>query len=393
LIGAVILLVIAWIIATIVRLIVSRALGAVKLDERVSSGAKEGEEEEGSEKQSVPLTQIIADGLYWLIFLLFLPAVLSALGLQGLLTPVQELLNKFLGFLPNIIAAGLIGVIGWFVATIVRRIVTNLLTAVGIDRLGERVRLSISLSSIIGIIVYVLILIPVLVAALNALALDALTQPVSNMLGIILSAMPKIFAAGIVLAIAYFLGKVVAGLVTSLLTGVGFNAIMSKLGLGKEPAEGESTEGKRTPSEIVGMLVLVAIMVFAIFEASNLLGFAVLSNLVASFTVFAGHIILGLIILGIGLYLANLVAKAVHASGTANAGLLALVARVAILALVGAIALRQMGLANEIIQLAFGLLLGAMAIAAAIAFGIGGREIAARKLEDWSEAIKKAKDE
>ena len=51
-------------------------------------------------------------------------------------------------------------------------------------------------------------------------------------------------------------------------------------------------------------------------------------------------------------------------------------------------ALRQMGLANEIINMAFGLILGAFAVAAAIAFGIGGKEIAAKKLNQWNESIK-----
>jgi hypothetical protein len=390
LIGAVILLIIAWIVATIVRVIVSRALGAINLDDRVS-GNKEGEA--GESPKSIPLTQIIADGLYWLIFLLFLPAILGALGLGGLLTPVQELFNKLLGYLPNIFAAGLIAVVGWFVARVVQRLVTNLLTAVNIDRLSERFRLPVNLSSAIGIIVYVLILIPVIVAALNALALTAITQPVSEMLNIILAALPNIFAAGVVIIVSYLLGRLVAGLITNLLTGVGFNAVLSWLGLGEAPAEGEVAEGKRTPSEIVGTLVLIGIMIFAIFEASSLLSFALLSDLLSNFAVFAGHIALGLFILGIGLYLANLVVKAIHASGTAQAGLLAVVARVAIIGLLGAIALRQMGIANEIISLAFGLLLGSMAIAAAIAFGIGGREIAARKLEEWSEAIKSEEED
>jgi hypothetical protein len=168
---------------------------------------------------------------------------------------------------------------------------------------------------------------------------------------------------------------------------------MSWLGLGKAPAEGEVVEGKRTPSEVVGTLVLIGIMIFAIFEASSLLGFVLLSNLLSNFAVFVGHIALGLIILGIGLFLANLVVKAIHASGTAQASLLAVVARVAIIGLIGAIALRQMGIANEIISIAFGLMLGSMAIAAAIAFGIGGRDIAARKLEEWSKAIKSEKEE
>jgi hypothetical protein len=66
------------------------------------------------------------------------------------------------------------------------------------------------------------------------------------------------------------------------------------------------------------------------------------------------------------------------------------VARIAILVLAGSIAIRYMGLANEIVNLAFGLTLGAVAVAVAIAFGIGGRNVAARKLEEWT-ADKKEK--
>jgi hypothetical protein len=203
------------------------------------------------------------------------------------------------------------------------------------------------------------------------------------MLAVILEALPAIFAATLVLVIAYVVGRVVAGLITSLLTGVGFNAILARLGLGKEPGEEE-----RTLSEIVGYLVLVAIMLFAAIEASRLLGFVLLADLVAQFTVFAGQVVLGLIIFAVGLYLANLAAKTVQASGAAQAGLLAMAARVSILVLAGAMALRQMGLANEIINMAFGLLLGAIAVAVALAFGLGGREAAARELEKWLQSVK-----
>jgi len=375
-------LLIAWIVASALKLVISRVLSAAKIDKRLGSLA--GLEEEGR----VPLAQTLGDAVYWLVFLLFLPAVLDALGLEGLLEPVQGMTNKVLGFLPNIFAAGLILVVGWFIARIVQRIVTNLLAAIGADRLSEQVGLATvlgkqRLSGLLGLVVYVLILIPVLIAALNALALEAITRPAANMLNTILGALPAIFAASLVMTIAYVVGRVVAGLVTNLLTGAGFNAILARLGLGKEPAEGE-----RTPSEIVGYLVLVAIMLFAAVEASRLLGFVLLADLVTQFTVFAGQVILGLIIFAIGLYLANLASKTVLASGVAQAGLLALAARVSILVLAGAMALRQMGLANEIINLAFGLLLGAIAVAVALAFGLGGREIAARELEEWLQSVK-----
>jgi hypothetical protein len=298
------------------------------------------------------------------------------------------MLDKALGFLPNIFAAGLILVIGWFVARIVQRVISNLLAAVGADRLSERVGLSKvlgkqQLSSVIGLVVYVLILIPVLVAALNALALDAITQPATNMLDNILAAFPAIFAAALLLGIAYVVGRVVSGLIDNLLAGVGFNTILSKIGLGKEPAEGQ-----RTPSQIVGYLVVVAIMLFSSIEALRLLGFGSVAEMVVNFTSFAGQVLLGLVIFAIGLYLANLTSETIKASGATHAKALSLAARISILALAGAMALRQMGLANEIINMAFGLLLGAVAVAAALAFGLGGRETAARELEAWVQAAK-----
>jgi hypothetical protein len=326
--------------------------------------------------------------VYWLVFLLFLPAILGALELTGLLEPVQNLVDEILAFVPNLFAAGLILVIGWFVARIVQRVVTNLLSAVGVDRLSERVGVASAfgtqkLSGLIGLLLYILILLPVLIAALDALEMEAITQPASDMLNTILGAFPAIFGAFLVLAIAYIVGRVVAGLIISLLTGLGFNAILARLGLGGEPEEGE-----RTPSEIVGYLVMVAIMFFAAIAALNMLSFEILAEGLAQFTGFAGQVILGLIIFAIGLYLANLVSTTVRASDAPNAGLLALAARIAILVLAGAMALRQMGLANEIVNLAFGLLLGAIAVAVALAFGLGGRDIAARELEGWLESIK-----
>jgi hypothetical protein len=376
LIGAAILLLIAWLIASLLRLIVTRVMRAAKLDQHI--GGKVDLEKE----KPLQLTKTIGDMVYWLIFLLFLPAILGALNLAGLLEPVQGMLDKFLGFLPNIIAAGVIGMVGWFVARIIRQVVTNLLSAAGSDRLSDRVGIA-SLSKLVGLVVYILILIPVLIAALNALGMDAITQPASSMLNLILKALPAIFAALMLVMIAYVVGRIVAGFSTELLTGIGFNSILIKLGITKQ-----TVEAKRTLSEIAGFLVMTAIMLFAVFEASNLLGFEALSNLMIELTVLGGRIVLGLVIFGIGLYLANLTSKTILVSASSESNILSLVARVAILVLAGSIAIRYMGLANEIVNLAFGLILGAVAIAVAIAFGIGGRNVAARKLEEWTAGKK-----
>lgn len=380
--GAAILLLIAWAVATLLRLLVSKALTALKLDERLGSSL---------ETEQVSLSKTLADVVYWLVFLFFLPAILGSLELDGMLQPVLGMLNTAFNFLPNLIAAAIILVVGWFVARLVRQIVSNLLAAAGLNRLSERVGLNnvlgeMTLSGILGLIIYVFILIPVLIAALNALDLDSVTQPASTMLTTILNALPNIFAAIIVLSLAYVVGRIVSGFVTNILTGIGFNSLPARLGLATEASE--QAENRRTPAEVVGYLVLVGIMLFATIEALNLLDFALLAGLVSQFTVILGQIIFGLIIFGLGLFLANFAAQIIRSSGVAQASLLALIARVAILVLVGAMALTQMGLATDIVNLAFGLFLGSLAVAAALAFGLGGREVAGRELNGWVQRLK-----
>jgi len=138
----------------------------------------------------------------------FLLPILNALQLNQALQPVQTLITEILSILPNILAAVLIAAVGWLLATVVRRIVTNLLASAGMDRLGARFGLrqttsGQSLSGILGTIVYVLILIPVAIASLNALRIDAISVPAIAMLQQVLNALPAIFTAAIVLIVAY----------------------------------------------------------------------------------------------------------------------------------------------------------------------------------------------
>ncbi len=385
LLGALILVIVAWVVAKLMKLLVAKGLGAAKFDERVGGKA-------GVETEKIPVTRTLSELVFWLVLLVFFPAILGTLGLGGLLAPVQGMMDKVLAFLPNIFTAVLIGLVGWLAARIAQRIVTGIFESIGTDRLSDRLGISPvlgnqKLSGVLGLVVYVLILIPIIVAGLNALQLDAVTEPASRMLGMIMAALPTIFAAVLILAVSYVIGRVVSGLVTNMLEGMGFNGILARLGIGSEVSE-----GKWAPSAFIGYLVLVGIMLFAFMEAAEQLGFRMLSGIFAQFTVLAGHILLGLVIFAIGLFLANLVHKTILSTTTAQARLLAVSARAAIIVLAGAMALRQMGLADEIVNLAFGLLLGAIAIAVAIAFGFGGREIAGRELAEWVAAMKARKE-
>jgi len=380
-----VILLVAWALAGGLRLVILKALAAAKFDERFDKQTAI------SEVARLPLSKTLANTGYWLIFLIFLPAVLSVLAIEGILRPVGQMVEKIVAFLPNILVAGLILLGGWLLARIVCRIVTNVLVALGVDRLNEKMGLkqspeSFSLSRVFGLVVYILILIPIVIAALGAVKLESITQPASNMLGKMLGALPLVFAAIVLLVIAYMVGRLVGRFAANFLGAVNFDSLPPKLGLGKEPVT-----GKWALSEIVGHLIVVTIMLFAFVSACNVLGFNTIATLFSEFLVLVGHVVVGLVIFAFGLYLANLAANIIRSRLIAQAELLSIVARVAILLLAGAMALRQMGLANEIISLAFGLAFGTVAVAAAIAFGIGGRDIAARKLGEWTKSIESRK--
>ncbi|MEG3925442.1 MULTISPECIES: mechanosensitive ion channel [unclassified Microcoleus] len=404
--GALIWLGIAWVLATVAKMAVSRVMRTFSVDERLN-------QEVGAAPTERPLllSDTVANALYWFIFLLFLPLILDSLEMQQALLPVNNLLNQILAAIPKILEAVLIGFVGWLLAMVVRRIVTNLLAAAGADGLGARFGISRtsggqSLSWIAGTIVYVLILIPTAIAALNALEIQAISQPAVAMLNDILGAVPKIFTAALILALAYLLGRWVGDLVTNILTGIGFNNVFSWLGV-QPPKQSlrlppssidpeatilqEPELPARTPSELVGIVVQVGILLFAVVAATDVLQIPALTAIVSGMVLVAGRVLAGLVVFAIGLYLANLAFSLIASSGTRQARLLGQTARIAIIAFVSALALQQMGIGSDIVNLAFGLLLGAIAVGIALAFGLGGREIAADQIRELLASFKQDK--
>ncbi len=397
--AALIWLGIAWLVATIAKLAVSRGLKTFGLNDRLNQQVSDGQAE-----SQMDVSDTIANAIYWLIFLLFLPVILEALQLQIALQPVQNMVDQILQALPRILKAGILATVGWLLATVVKKVVTNLLAATGVDQMGSRLGMSQTsgsqnLSGIIGTVVYVLILIPVAIAALSALNIEAITTPAVAMLNNILTFVPKIFAAVVVLAIAYFVGQFVKDLVTNLLTSIGFNNLFNWLGLTSTPPSSPSSDPNatviqgepgttRTPSEIVGFVAFVAIILFATVSATQIMQLEALTLIVNVVILIAGRVLYGLVVLAIGLYLANLAYNLITSSGNSQAKLLGQLARIGIIVLVSAMALQQMGIATSIVNLAFGLFMGAMAVAIALAFGLGGRDIASSQIQEWLEQFK-----
>jgi hypothetical protein len=370
---------IAWLVATVLRAIVRGFLDATKMDKRVGDAAA---------VKDWPLARAIGEVVYWLVWLIFLPIIFAAFGLQALIAPVMSLLSQLLGWIPNLIVAAAILIVGWFVARIVQRIAASFFAALGADKLSDRIGLTkymgkTTLSGLIGLVVFVLIMIPIIIAALEALGLAALTAPLVAMLTAVMVAIPVMIMAVLVIIVAYFVGRVVGDFVAQFLAGLGFDNVLVMLGLAKTgPA------GKRTPSQVVGWLVMIGIILAAALSAFTMLNLTPLVQLLTGFIVLVSQIIIGLLMFGVGLWLATWAANFIIESGWPHKYFLALVARIAIIVLSLAMALTTMGLADSIVALAFGVPLIGVALAIGLAFGLGGRETAAKQLDQWQVSMK-----
>ncbi len=368
-----VLALVAWLIASLVRAGVQKALAATPLNEKLTAQAG-----------MAPMSQGVGNVLFWLVILLFVPAVLAVLQLHGLLEPAQAMLTKILEMVPNIFGAVLIAIVGWLVARIMRGLVSNLASSSGVDRFNREVGLdsSVKFSALAGTLVYIMILVPSLIAALDALKIEAISRPATSMLNQLLSAVPHIIVAAVILLLTWYLVRFAADLVRKLLENAGIDAWPAKLGMGGVLA------GALRPSQLVGVLIVFFGMLLAVVEAAKQLGFDQVGDLVAAFIRFGGDILLGGAILVIGIWLSNVAHAALSQASEGQSGL-ANVARIVIIGLVIAMGLRAMGIANEIVQLAFGLTLGAVAVAVALSFGLGGREAAGKLMEHWLAKLRK----
>jgi hypothetical protein len=334
------------------------------------------------EEDNVSLSKSLPEAVYWLILFTFLPAILGTLNMPGLLEPIQGMFEKAFNYLPNLFGAAIILAIGFFVAKIVRQIVANLTSSLGVDRLSQRLGMSqtsggTKISSLIGVVAYASVLLPVIVAALNTLNIDAVTRPASAVLQQITDAIPGLIGGAVVLAVSYFVAKMIGGVVTELLGGIGFDQTVGKLGL-------ISTSKLTTaPSVLAGNAVLVVVMILATMQALPMMGLEMFAGHLEQFIGFATQVIVGLILIGLGIYLANLASRFIRESGVQGSQHLSTIARVAIMVFAGAMGLERMGLSSSIVNVAFGSLLGGLGLASAIAFGWGGRDAAKRLIDRY----------
>ena len=311
--------------------------------------------------------------LVWLFGLL---AVLQQLGFDSVITPVQGLLGNFIGYVDNIVFAGAIFFIGSMIARIVRDLVETALSTVNFDKWANRGGVEAmtgnsAISKTIGTIVYVLVIIPVAIAALQMLEISAITEPAMNLLNMVFKAIPLIIGACLLLGLGFVISRWVAGLIRDILPSLGADRAINELGL---------LPAGRDASGVIAAIVTIAIMVFFAIAATNMLGFPQLTNILETVLAQAGNVVFGAVLIAFGVLIANILRNLIaDATGPGIASNVTYWITVGLFVFIG---LKQMAIGGMIVDYAFGALAIGAAVAFALAFGLGGRDAAGQALKD-----------
>ena len=387
------ILVVTWLIALVVKWLVA------KLSQKVPALQRAG-----ADGASIGATiGSIASLVVWLFGLV---AVLQLLGLNQVLGPIQSLLDGVLGFLPNLIGAIVVFVIGALLAKVVKQLVGTALGALPFERWLKKAGTTsdrmpgrptapastpappvgqpappqdqqvapssggaaASIPNTIATVLYALIMIVVTIAALQILGIKSVSRPAEQMLQTIFDAVPSIVAAAIMLGLGVFIARFAGDIVEQILNGIGVDRQLADLDV--LPRDTRVVPG-------IAKVVQIAIVLFFAVMAAQLLNFPQITSFLSEVLELGGKVIFGGAIIAVGFFIASLVSKMLT-------GLSAQIVRYATIVLFVAMGLKYMGIADSIIELGFGALVVGGAAAAALAFGLGGRDAAARQLDRLS---------
>ncbi|MEM6821398.1 MAG: mechanosensitive ion channel [Verrucomicrobiota bacterium] len=371
---AILILIVGYFICKIVAWAVKKLLDRTTIDDRLAEMVFK------EKAQYISIESAISKTVFWLMMLFVIMAACQTLALDVVTEPLNALLTKITTYLPNFIGAAGIGFIAFMVAFALRRALFNILNSFDVDakmnqQLGEESESKISLAKSLSEALFYGVLLLFLPQILDTLQLKGL-EPVREMVGRVIGFIPNILSAALMMVIIYFVARIIQRLLSNLLSSVGFDKVLPLLGF-KEDA----VSSKNTPSTVVGYVVFGVLIFLGLAQVFDTLELETISDQVNELFDGIFQILVGIVIFGVGVILANLVARAVKNSGVNQADIISNIARVAILIFVGAMALRTTNLAPEIVNLAFGAVIVGLALALSLAFGLGGRDHAAKLLD------------
>lgn len=369
---AVLVLLLAFIVAAIAKALIVKLLNKTKLADLKS---RDSQAPEGPK-----VIELIGKLVELIVFLLFVPGIFEILGMTTVTAPIITLLNRFWGYVPNIIGAVIILWIGFYVARLVRELLIPIFNKLEVNRLqkiaGIQVQEEGKLSNTLAYIVYVLILIPVIITALYVLDIRAISDPAIAMLNIIFGYIPNLLAALVIISIGWVLARFIGNIVTRLIAASGLDARLAALTDDENP--------KYSLSNVSGKTVEVILIIFFVVESLRTLHLGVLTNIGVAVIRYMPYALTAFLIFVLCMFLAGVVYKTLKKNGHPAA---AAISRVLIYVVAGFMILNQLGIAKTLVDSAFILMVAALAVAFAIAFGVGGRTFASHILANAEEKM------
>lgn len=330
----------------------------------------------------------LSKAVFWVLWLVFIlmglsqfPMISEELGF------LNGMLDNIFGYLPQLVIGAVVLGVGVMLANVVQNALTSTLEVAQVDRLATRFNVaeettdgvpSNSIAKGLGGLAKAIVILLFAIAAIGIWDIPGFSDEVNNMLGTVLEYIPSILGAAIILAAAVFIGRFVSNLVKSTLPALGVDRSLSTVAA----LDGEGS--KVVPSNIIATVAFVGIVLMGLTAAMKALGIPELTNVFNTLLEVGGRVVLGAIIIGAGLFIANFVSKLVTQTSGDLAGKIIKYATIVIVTFMG---LETMQLGEGIVDTAFRYSVMAAAVAAgvggAIAFGLGGREWAAKKLQEW----------
>jgi len=196
----------------------------------------------------------------------------------------------------------------------------------------------------------------------------------------------------VVLIIGWLIAKAVENLVSRFLKVAQLDTAADKAGITKILVKGEI---KFTLAELIGKLVYWIIMLIVIVAAINILNLTVAAGLLQQIIAYLPSVIAAVFILAAGMFLASIAASGINAvainSGLTQGPLLSKVAQTVIVVLAVLMALEQLRIATTIINLIIPIVLGSVGLALGLAFGLGGKDVAAKIIKETVDKVGKSK--
>ena len=198
-----------------------------------------------------------------------------------------------------------------------------------------------------------------------------MVQSLQDGLSAFFAYIPQLIGAIVILIVGYIVAKILQAVVTRVLGTIGFDGWMERGGIKQFFDRAETGQ---TPTSVLGKLVFWFVFIIAIVMATDALGIRQVSVVLSQLIAYIPNVIAAVLILILAALLANFVAGLVR--GATGVDILATIARVAIIVYAVFAALTQLGIAVQLTAPTFLIVLGAVALAAAIAFGFGAQGVA-----------------